>query len=203
MLDGKCRTRLSLSPRPLAGALRHWSRSEVRQRNAAQKVDRILDCTEPWIRAGVRSGKYFAANVGRHTFDAFGRAVLLSSPRLCRRASCRCGRVSQGGWVTLSPRMNPLPRERCAQGCAEPNPHARDCSRRPQSGHGPCPVLARHAHDQFCSASRVIDEFSPALPQITLAALAEEPCETSRREGCLQIPLSKGMHHVCRPASRH
>jgi dienelactone hydrolase len=156
------------------------------------------------IRAGVRSGKYFAANVGRRTFDAFGAPFFLAHQAFIDARRVGVVGFSQGGWVTLSPRTNPLPRQSAAhRGCAEPQSHARDWSRRPQSGHGPFPVLARHAHDQCCSTSRVIDEFSPALPQITLAALAEEPCETSRREGCLQIPLSKGMHHVCRPASRH
>jgi hypothetical protein len=36
--------------------LRQWSKSEERQRNAAQKVDRTLDCTESWIRVDVSSG---------------------------------------------------------------------------------------------------------------------------------------------------
>ena len=40
-------------------------------------------------------------------------------------------------------------------------------------------------------------------PQITSACGSEEPCETERRERCLQVPLIKGTRHVCRHSSRH
>ena len=140
MLEGKSRTRLSLRARPLAGALRHWSRSEVRQRNAAQKGDRTLDCTEPWIRAGVSSGKYFAANVGRRTFDAFGSPFFFAHQAFVDARRLGVVGFSQGGWVTLSPRTNPLPQESAAhRGCAEPKSHARDWSRAPTIRSWPIP----------------------------------------------------------------
>jgi hypothetical protein len=54
-----------------------------------------------------------------------------------------------------------------------------------------------------CSNSHVIDEMLACSAPNYPAGRPGEPCETRRRERCLRRPLSKGMYHVCRPASRH